>query len=137
MVLGILITIFLVLLNGFFVAAEFAIVKVRASQIDLKAKEGHRMASLSKHIIANLDSYLSATQLGITIASLGLGWIGEEVVAELVLSSFTAVGLELSPEAAHRAALPIAFGVITVLHIVFGELAPKSYAIQRPESTTL
>ena len=137
MVFDILLTFFLVALNGFFVAAEFAIVKVRSSQIDLKAKEGHRMASLSRHIIANLDSYLSATQLGITIASLGLGWIGEEVVAELVLSLFTAVGLELSPEAAHRAALPIAFGVITVLHIVFGELAPKSYAIQRPESTTL
>lgn len=137
MILDILLTVFLVALNGFFVAAEFAIVKVRSSQIDLKAKEGHRMASLSKHIIANLDSYLSATQLGITIASLGLGWIGEEVVAELVLSFFSAIGLELGPEAAHRAALPIAFGVITVLHIVFGELAPKSYAIQRPESTTL
>lgn len=137
MIFDIFLTIFLVALNGFFVAAEFAIVKVRSSQIDLKAKEGHRMASLSKHIIANLDSYLSATQLGITIASLGLGWIGEEVVAELVMSFFTAIGLELSPEAAHRAALPVAFGVITVLHIVFGELAPKSYAIQRPESTTL
>jgi CBS domain containing-hemolysin-like protein len=137
MLIDILLTVFLVALNGFFVAAEFAIVKVRSSQIDLKAKEGHRMAGLSKHIIANLDSYLSATQLGITIASLGLGWIGEDVVSKLVLDFVQAIGLELSPEAAHRIALPVAFSVITVLHIVFGELAPKSYAIQRPEATTL
>lgn len=137
MIFDILLTIFLVLLNGFFVAAEFAIVKVRASQIDIKAREGHPMASLSRHIIANLDAYLSATQLGITIASLGLGWIGEDVVAVLITDGFTAAGLDLSEEAAHRIALPVAFGIITILHIVFGELAPKSYAIQRPESTTL
>lgn len=137
MIFDIFLTLFLVLLNGFFVAAEFAIVKVRSSQIDIKAKEGHRMASLSKHIIANLDSYLSATQLGITIASLGLGWIGEEVVSRLILNFFSFLGLTLNPELAHRIAVPVAFGVITILHIVFGELAPKSYAIQRPESTTL
>lgn len=137
MVIDIFLTIFLVALNGFFVAAEFAIVKVRSSQIDLRAKEGHRMASLSKHIIAHLDSYLSATQLGITIASLGLGWIGEDVVAQIILNIMHGVGVELSPENAHNIALPVAFIVITVLHIVFGELAPKSIAIQRPEGTTL
>jgi CBS domain containing-hemolysin-like protein len=137
MIIDILLTIFLVALNGFFVAAEFAIVKVRSSQLDLKAKEGHRMAALSRNIVANLDSYLSATQLGITIASLGLGWIGEDVVSHLVMNLFDAIGLELDPESAHSIALPVAFGVITVLHIVFGELAPKSYAIQRPEATTL
>ena len=137
MIFDIFLTLFLVFLNGFFVAAEFAIVKVRASQIDIKAKEGHPMASLSKHIIANLDAYLSATQLGITIASLGLGWIGEEVVSKLIVEFFTLIGLSLSADAAHRIALPVAFGLITILHIVFGELAPKSYAIQRPESTTL
>jgi CBS domain containing-hemolysin-like protein len=137
MIFDIFLTIFLVLLNGFFVAAEFAIVKVRASQIDIKAKEGHPMASLSRHIIANLDAYLSATQLGITIASLGLGWIGEDVVAKLIMDLFTTLGFELNPETAHNIALPVAFGIITILHIVFGELAPKSYAIQRPESTTL
>lgn len=137
MVFDILFTVFLVLLNSFFVAAEFAIVKVRASQIDVKAKEGHRMASLSKHIIGNLDAYLSATQLGITIASLGLGWIGEDVVAQLILNLFDSLGLDIAPDNAHRIALPVAFSVITILHIVFGELAPKSYAIQRPESTTL
>jgi CBS domain containing-hemolysin-like protein len=137
MVLNIFFTFFLVLLNSFFVAAEFAIVKVRSSQIDIKAKEGHRMAGLAKHITGNLDAYLSATQLGITIASLGLGWIGEDVVTELILHLFDTVGLDVSPDNAHRIALPVAFSVITILHIVFGELAPKSYAIQRPESTTL
>src|SRR5688500_650067 len=98
MIFDILLTIFLVLLNGFFVAAEFAIVKFRASQIDIKAKEGHPMASLSKHIIANLDAYLSATQLCITIASLGLVWIGEGVVADLILNLFVSLGFDLSPE---------------------------------------
>lgn len=137
MVFDILLTIFLVLLNGFFVAAEFAIVKVRASQIDIRAKEGHPMASLSRHIIANLDAYLSATQLGITIASLGLGWIGEDVVTDLIIQLFVVMGFDLDPETAHNIALPAAFSLITILHIVFGELAPKSYAIQRPESTTL
>lgn len=137
MLIDILLTIFLVLLNGFFVAAEFAIVKVRSSQIELKAKQGERMATLAQHIISKMDSYLSATQLGITIASLGLGVVGEPVVAKIILTSIHAVGFDLSPEVAHRTALPVAFGVITILHIVFGELAPKSYAIQRSESTTL
>jgi len=137
MIIDILLTVFLVLLNGFFVAAEFAIVKVRSSQLDLKQREGHRMASLSKHIVNHLDAYLSATQLGITIASLGLGWIGEDVVAKIIMNLFTTAGFELTPEAAHQIALPTAFVLITILHIVFGELAPKSFAIQRPESTTL
>lgn len=137
MILDILLTLFLVFLNGFFVAAEFAIVKVRGSQIDIRAREGHPTAKLSRHIIVHLDAYLSATQLGITIASLGLGWIGEDVVAQLVLRVFDAFNMELAPETAHQIALPIAFAVITVLHIVFGELAPKSIAIQRPEPTTL
>lgn len=137
MALDIFLTVLLVLLNGFFVAAEFAIVKVRSSQIDLKAREGHPMASLSKKIIAHLDTYLSATQLGITIASLGLGWIGEDVVSKLVLDFFGFLGLGLTEDAAHRIAVPLAFSIITILHIVFGELAPKSIAIQRPETTTL
>jgi len=138
MLLDILLTIFLVLLNGFFVAAEFAIVKVRSSQIELKAKQGARMATLAQHIISKMDAYLSATQLGITIASLGLGVVGERVVAEVLLKAIHALGFELSTDAAHGIAIPtIAFGIITILHIVFGELAPKSYAIQRSESTTL
>ncbi len=137
MLIDILLTVFLVLLNAFFVAAEFAIVKVRSSQIEIKAKQGNRMASLAGRIIAHMDSYLSATQLGITIASLGLGWIGESVVAKIIIKSFDLLGLAITPEAAHSTALPVAFVLITVLHIVFGELAPKSFAIQRPEQTTL
>jgi CBS domain containing-hemolysin-like protein len=137
MVLKILYTVLLVALNGFFVAAEFAIVKVRSSQIDLKAKEGHRMASLSKNILNNLNAYLSACQLGITIASLALGWIGEPVVAEIILSIFRALELDIATQTAHNIALPVAFALITILHIVIGEQAPKTIAIQRPEGTTL
>jgi CBS domain containing-hemolysin-like protein len=137
MLSDILITLALVLLNGFFVAAEFAIVKVRASQIEVKAQSGHRAARLSSHIVHNLDGYLAATQLGITLASLGLGWVGEPVVSKIIIQIFDIFGLQLAPEMAHNIALPVAFAIITVLHIVFGELAPKSMAIQKPESTTL
>jgi CBS domain containing-hemolysin-like protein len=137
MLLNIFITILLVLLNAFFVAAEFAIVKVRGSQIDLKAKEGHRMAALSKNILNNLNAYLGATQLGITIASLALGWVGESVMTEIILSFFAFLNLDLSVDTAHSIALPIAFAIITIMHIVIGEQAPKTIAIQRPESTTL
>ncbi len=137
MFLNILITVLLVLLNAFFVAAEFAIVKVRESQIELKLRSGNRFAALAKNIINHLDSYLSATQLGITLASLGLGWIGEPVVSKVIMDIFYAFGLNLTPNLAHSISLPIAFTVITVLHIVFGELAPKSLAIQRSEQITL
>jgi Hemolysins and related proteins containing CBS domains len=137
MTFDILLTLFLVALNGFFVAAEFAIVKVRYSQIELRAKTGHRMAGMAKNMLNHLDAYLSATQLGITLASLGLGWIGEPVVSKLLIAFAHAVGLNLSEELAHQLALPIAFAFITVMHIVFGELAPKSIAIRKPEETTL
>jgi len=133
----IIITLTLVFLNGFFVAAEFAIVKVRASQIELKAQRGNKAAILSSHIVSHLDGYLAATQLGITLASLGLGWVGEPVVSVIIIDLFHIVGLQMSAELAHDIALPISFAIITVLHIVFGELAPKSMAIQKPETTTL
>jgi CBS domain containing-hemolysin-like protein len=133
----IFITCLLVFLNGFFVAAEFAIVKIRASQLEVKVKEGNRIAILSKHIVSNLDGYLAATQLGITLASLGLGWIGEPVVSKIIINIMELTGLNIDPDLAHRIALPIAFGFITILHIVFGELAPKSLAIQRSERTTM
>ncbi len=135
--LDIFITLFLVFLNGFFVAAEFAIVRVRSSQIELIIKSGHPSALLSKHIVGHLDGYLAATQLGITLASLGLGWVGEPIVSKLILQLFHLSPVSISPQLAHDIALPIAFMMITILHIVFGELAPKSLAIQRPESTTL
>jgi CBS domain containing-hemolysin-like protein len=137
MLFDIFITLLLVFLNGFFVAAEFAIVKVRASQLEVKAKAGNRFAILSKHIVSHLDGYLAATQLGITLASLGLGWIGEPVVSKMIMGIMHAFGSEMDEVLAHRIALPIAFAIITVLHIVFGELAPKTIAIQRSEKTAL
>jgi CBS domain containing-hemolysin-like protein len=137
MLLSLFITIFLVFLNGFFVAAEFAIVKVRFSQLEIKEKAGSRLAPLAQNIVKNLDAYLSATQLGVTLASLGLGFWGESVVASIVLKIFSTLHINVSPELAHNIALPTAFICITILHIVFGELAPKSIAIRHPEATTL
>ncbi|MBJ6143492.1 hemolysin family protein [Hymenobacter sp. BT559] len=135
--LKILITLLLVLINGFFVAAEFALVKVRSSQIDLRAQEGNKLARLTQTMLHNLEAYLSATQLGITLASLGLGWIGESVVAEVLLAIIHKFGLVVSPETVHSIALVASFATITVLHIVIGEQAPKVLAIQKPEATTL
>lgn len=137
MAFDIFITVLLVSFNGFFVAAEFAIVKVRSSQLEIKVNEGNRVAILSKHIVSHLDGYLAATQLGITLASLGLGWIGEPVVSKIILNIMDLMGFAANPELAHKIALPVAFVIITILHIVFGELAPKSLAIQRSEKTTL
>jgi CBS domain containing-hemolysin-like protein len=134
--LDIILTLFLVFLNGFFVAAEFAIVKVRSSQIEVRVDINKNLAGAARSIVNNLDAYLAATQLGITLASLGLGWVGEDVMSELIIKLFGALNLDLSADAAHKAALPVAFAVITILHIVFGELAPKSLAIRYPASTT-
>ena len=135
--LKILFTVLLVLINGFFVAAEFALVKVRLSQIELRAKEGNRLARLTLTMLQDLEAYLSASQLGITLASLGLGWIGESVVASIILAAVHALNLNVTPELAHQIALPVSFATITVLHIVIGEQAPKMLAIQRPESLSL
>ena len=137
MVLKILFTALLVLVNGFFVAAEFALVKVRLSQIELKAKEGNRLARLTLTILQDLEAYLSASQLGITLASLGLGWIGESVVASIILAAVHTLNLSVTPELAHQIALPVSFATITVLHIVIGEQAPKMMAIQRPEALSM
>ncbi|OUJ75399.1 hemolysin family protein [Hymenobacter crusticola] len=135
--LNILFTVLLVLLNGFFVAAEFALVKLRLSQMEVKAQEGNRLAKLTLTLLQNLDAYLSATQLGITLASLALGWIGESVVAEIVLAIIHKLNLAWSPETVHRVALGTSFSLITTLHIVIGEQAPKVLAIQQPENTSL
>ncbi|MDX1904601.1 MAG: hemolysin family protein [Thermonemataceae bacterium] len=137
MVSDILLTLLLVALNGLFVAAEFAIVKVRASQVETKYLSGNRFAKNALHIINHLDAYLSATQLGITLASLGLGWVGEPIVAKAVSSLFDLLHIALSEKALHQVSLVVAFSLITVLHIVFGELAPKSLAIRYPEKTTM
>jgi CBS domain containing-hemolysin-like protein len=137
MALELIFTFFLVFLNGFFVASEFAIVKVRASQLEVRVQEGHRAASLASHIVNHLDGYLAATQLGVTLASLGLGWIGEPVFSKVFLSLAHAVGLEMEEHLAENIAFVFAFTLMTMLHIIFGELAPKSVAIQRAEKVTL
>lgn len=129
-------TIFLVLLNGFFVAAEFAMVKVRASQIELRAKAGNSIARVARGIMHNLDGYLAATQLGITIASLGLGVVGEEMVTRLMINIFLVFNIQLAPGVITACHI-IAFATITIFHIVFGELAPKSLAIQRSIKTVM
>ncbi|HQT24398.1 MAG: hemolysin [Sphingobacteriales bacterium 17-39-43] len=135
--LALFFTFFLVFLNGFFVAAEFALVKVRASQIEIKAKTGSRVAKIAKHMTQHLDGYLAATQLGITLASLGLGWVGEEVMTKIVSNFFNLINIDMSSSVAINIGHVLAFAIITVLHIVFGELAPKSLAIQRPIGTTM
>lgn len=136
MIPEILLTLFLVALNGFFVAAEFAIVKVRLSQIQVRAERSFT-ARIATRIVGNLDGYLAATQLGITLASLGLGWIGEDVVTKLITAALLNLKITLSEAAIHSISVPVAFVFITVMHIVFGELAPKTLAIRFPTATTL
>lgn len=127
--------IFLVFLNGFFVAAEFAMVKMRESRVQQLLDEGVVRARFVQHMTRNLDAYLSACQLGITLASLGLGWVGESAIADLLSPLFATFGL---PDAAvHTISFIIAFSIITALHIVIGELAPKSLAIRRTEGVVL
>ena len=126
----------LVLLNGFFVASEFAIVKVRPTRIAELRKHHVRGAATAAGVIKKMDEYLSATQLGITVASLGLGWIGEPAFAELIQPLFVGFGA-MQPVVAHSIAVTLAFIIITFLHIVVGELAPKSMAIRRAERVAL
>lgn len=128
----------LVALNAFFVAAEFALVGARRSRIDQLAAEGDRSARNVQQALTHLDRYISATQLGITLASLGLGWIGEPAVAVLVdrlLAPF-GFGMPDTPGAHSSLAIAIAFVIITVLHVVLGELAPKSVALIKPEGVS-
>ena len=126
----------LVGLNGFFVACEFAIVKVRASQLDTLAEEGNVRARFAKHVRSHIDAYLSATQLGITLASLALGWLGEQFLAQM-LSPFFALVHIYSHAFVTSVSVTLAFIGITFLHIVFGELAPKYTAISNPLSVAL
>ncbi len=137
MLLGVLITLFLVLLNGFFVAAEFAIVKVRSSQLEVGTANNKSLQKITQHISQNLEAYLAATQLGITIASLGLGWIGEGVAEQIILAIIHALGFNEHTKLAHQIAMPVAFMFVTFLHVVFGELAPKSIAIRYALPTTI
>jgi len=126
----------LVLLNAFFVAAEFAIVRVRATRMTALAEGGDWRARAVLGAQRRLDAFLSATQLGITLTSLGLGWIGEPVFAVLLQPLFALLGIE-SAQALHNTSVAVAFALITFLHIVVGELAPKSYAIRATERVAL
>src|SRR5437899_12365585 len=126
----------LVGLNGFFVACEFAIIKVRASQLDELAEEGNPRARFAKYIRAHLDAYLSATQLGVTVASLALGWLGEEFLAHL-LEPFFALANIYSHAFVTSVSIALAFVGITFMHIVFGELGPKYTAIANPLAVSL
>lgn len=125
----------LVALNGFFVAAEFSLVAARRSKLDEMIAHGDRGARIVQTALQHLDKYIAATQLGITIASLALGWIGEPILAQLFDRVFRTVGLNPSPTAIHVAAVPVAFFILTFFHIVLGELAPKSIALTSPEKT--
>jgi CBS domain containing-hemolysin-like protein len=128
---------FLVFLNGFFVAAEFAIVKVRLSKIQMLAQKGARRARMAQHVIEHLDAYLSATQLGITIASILLGWVGEETMRETIVGPILH-RLSITNETLVRViSFLFGTGIIVFLHVVLGELAPKSLAIQKAEATSL
>lgn len=130
MLIGLLISAFLIFLNGFFVAAEFAIVKVRASQIEIYAPKESLARKIALKMTSHLDSYLAATQLGITIASIGLGWVAEGTFAELVLRAFAAFEMPIASVMAHKISFILSFGLVTFLHVVFGELAPKSLSIR-------
>jgi putative hemolysin len=134
---GLIAVLVLVLANGFFVATEFAIVAVRRSRLEQLVEEGRAGAQAAKAVVGQLDAYIAATQFGITIASLALGWIGEPALAHLLEPPFVLLAGAFAPAAAHGAAIGVAFALITGLHIVIGELAPKGLALQRPEATTL
>ena len=133
---AILITLLLILLNGFFVAAEYAFVRVRRTQLEELLATGSARARLAARIEGSLDTYISASQLGVTLASLAIGWIGEPAMAALIAPAFTWLN-DRSDAAFHIVSFTLAFGVITYLHVVIGELAPKYLSIQRALSVAL
>ncbi|WP_407946674.1 hemolysin family protein [Paenibacillus tarimensis] len=135
MTLNIVMIVILIVLTAFFVATEFAIVKLRGSRVDQMVNEGRKNALAVQKVTSNLDGYLSACQLGITITALGLGWLGEPTVEKLLYPVFHDLGI--SEDAGHILSFAIAFALITFLHVVIGELAPKSIAIQKAEQVSV
>lgn len=135
--LGVLAVLVLVFANGFFVAAEFALVTVRKTRIDQMIAEGHRGARTVRRALNDPDSYIAATQLGITMASLALGWVGEPALAALFEPLFAVFGERMSQVTAHTISVILSFSLITALHIVLGELAPKTVALQQSERVSL
>ncbi|OME90869.1 MULTISPECIES: hemolysin family protein [Paenibacillus] len=137
LILNLLLVFLLVLLNGVFVAAEFSLVKMRQSRLTQLVSEGNRLAGIALKVNQKLDAYLSATQLGITLTSLGLGWIGEPAISELLVAPIMhSIGFT-DERLISTISVAVGFCIITFLHIVLGELAPKSLAIQRTEGTAL
>ncbi len=136
MVVGLLLLGLLIAINAFFVAAEFALVKVRYSAIEAEASAGSPIAQASQKMLDRLDAYLSAAQIGITLASLALGWIGEPIVADILEAGMRALGLPISEMLAHQISLPVGFLIITILHLIFGEAVPKYAAIYFPQEFT-
>jgi putative hemolysin len=135
---GVLAVFALVAANGFFVAAEFALVKVRTTRVEQLVLEGNTIARIVQQQISHLDNYIAATQLGITLASLALGWIGEPSLAHLIEPLFQWVGSTMAAQdIANSVAIAISFALITGFHIVLGELVPKSIALQRAERVSL
>src|SRR5688572_5636952 len=132
--LTIVLVFFLVFANGFFVASEFSLVGVRRSRIETLARAGDKRARRLLGMVDNLNAYISATQLGITLASLALGWIGEPAIAHLLEIPLHG---RVSDTVLHTISFTIAFSIITFLHIVLGELAPKTLALERAEKTAL
>ncbi|MBL8184981.1 MAG: HlyC/CorC family transporter [Blastocatellia bacterium] len=141
-IFSLFVVLFLVLANGFFVASEFALVAVRKSRIEALAAEGNRSAQRVLSMLNNLNAYISATQLGITLSSLGLGWVGEPAVASVLepflaqVASITGMAFLASGPILHTISFAIAFSFITFLHIVFGELAPKTAALEISEKVS-
>lgn len=136
-VTNLVIIVFLLLANGFFVASEFALVSVRQTRISQLANEGNETAKLTNKALEELDKYIAATQLGITIASIGLGWVGEATLAKIIKPLFDFLPNVSNTIATHTVAVALAFVLITFMHVVIGELMPKSIALQYPEKTTL
>jgi CBS domain containing-hemolysin-like protein len=134
-IFNLLVILLLVFLNGFFVASEFALVKVRSTQLDSLA-EGDRKVALARRLTSHLDAYLSATQLGITLASLALGWIGEPYVATLIRPILVHLGVS-SPGIVHGVSIAVGFSIITYLHIVLGEVTPKWLGIRKALAISL
>jgi len=135
--LGLLAVLGLVAANGFFVAGEFALVKVRATRVDQLVAEGKGVARLVQNEIQHLDRYIAATQLGITLASLALGWVGEPALGHLIEPPIKAIAGEASEGIASTIAIIISFALITTFHIILGELVPKTIALQRSEGTAM
>ncbi|HET7090070.1 MAG TPA: hemolysin family protein [Anaerolineae bacterium] len=137
-VFGLIAIVVLVLANGFFVAAEFSLVSVRPTRVEELVRGGTPGAAAVKHAIKDTDRFIAATQLGITLASLGLGWIGEPALAHLIEPLLAFLPGEIAGEAAHIVAgTAIAFAIITFMHVIVGELMPKSIALMNPERTAL